>query len=208
MAVLATLHRQVWEHPELKVDRAIGAMDMNLPVTMALNAARNNFPHFVAALGDRLTPDLSQRYEKIFAILPHPLWKARRDNLKNVTVVHGDVQSNNFALPHESGQPLYLVDWALWHIDLLTYDLAYLLALHTPSVQRTQIEMNCLKAYHAHLNISQYSFQQLLDDYRLSVLFHTIWPVFFQSFTPMENWWPLLENSRQAFEEWQCEALL
>ena len=208
MPVLATLHRELWEHPEFKADGEIGAQDKNLPLNMALPAARNNYPQFVSKLGDRLPQDRRDQYERIFASLPHPLWQARRAGLKQVTIVHGDVHVKNLAFPRSAGHPIHLADWSLWHIDLPTYDLAYLLALRMPKEKRNQIEMNCLKEYHLRLGISAYSFEQLLEDYRLSILFHTIWPPFFQSFSTPESWLPLFDNIMQAFDDWNCTSLL
>ena len=203
MSALADLHRAFWDHPALTTDGAIGAHELNLPVKRVLDAARQNFPQFATALGARLTPGLQRRYEKLLANLPQP-----RTALQHLTVVHGDVQPKNLALPRTAGHSLHLVDWSLWHINLPTYDLAYLLALHTPKPQRASLELTCLKAYHQQLGLATYPFEQLLEDYRQSILFHAIWPVFFQRFTPSASWLPLFENIMSACDDWDCDATL
>ncbi len=96
----------------------------------------------------------------------------------------------------------------MWQIDLPTYDLSYLLALRTAPELRGEIEKRLLEQYHEALGVEKYSFTQLTKDYRLSILFQTIWPVFFHSFTPKDIWMPLYHHIMQAFDDWECEELL
>jgi len=132
----------------------------------------------------------------------------RRNNLTEVTAVHGDVHTGNLALPVNHSGSAKLLDWSLWHIDLPTYDLSYLPALRTAPELRGKIEKRLLERYHEALDEKKHTFAQLTEDYHLSILFQMIWPVFFHSFTPKDIWIPLYYNIMQAFDDWECEELL
>lgn len=208
VTTLARFHKTGWEHPELGSDGKIGENLNDLPNNLALSRAKQLLESFFDTMGNDLSTTYRERYTRIFNTLPHPEWTQRLNTLENVTVVHGDVHTGNIALPCNENGTVKLLDWSLWHIDLPTYDLSYLLALHTSPELRNKVEKRLLGQYHTKLGVTQYSFEQLMADYRLSILFQTIWPVFFHLFTPKNIWIPLHNNIMQAFEDWGCEGLL
>ena len=205
---LAGFHRIGWEHPKFASTGQIGSNLNDLPNNLALPRARQMLDSFFEAMGSELSTKQKTRYQRIFDLLPHPAWTNRRDNLINMTLVHGDVHTGNLALPINAKESVRLLDWSLWHINFPTYDLSYLLALHTKPEIRKKIEKKLLEQYHAALGVYKYSFEQLIDDYRISILFQTVWPVFFHSFAPQEIWKPLHNNIVEAFDDWSCEELL
>ena len=93
-------------------------------------------------------------------------------------------------------------------MNLPAYDVAYFLALHTIPEQRRQVEKEILEHYLETLSIPGYGWDELVTDYRLSIIHQTIWPVFFHDFTPKEGWLALVKRVMLAFEDWGCEELL
>jgi thiamine kinase-like enzyme len=95
----------------------------------------------------------------------------------HLTLVHGDPNPGNILTPIAGNGRLYLVDrqpfdWSFteW---LGVSDLAYLMALRWEPELRQQLEMEVLRHYHAVLRrrgATGYSWEQLLYDYKLSVM--------------------------------------
>ena len=205
--ILASLHRQWWEHPDLRRDGAYAKILDDLP-TFVLNQVVPQFASFADMMGDRLSDKRRRWYERILAALPHPLWRARMAEHRAVTLVHGDAHVWNFLLPKQPADSILLIDWELWHVNLPTYDLAYMLALRMFPERRARIEQDILRHYHAHLNIPGYTWQDLLNDYRLAVVYQTIWPIFWHRFVATEVWFQFWEDIMSAFEDLGCEELV
>lgn len=205
--ILAALHRCFWQHPDLAPNGKHAAILDNL-TGFVLRQVQAQFAEFVDTCGDRLSEQRRGWYERILACLPHPAWRTRIAEHRAVTLVHGDVQAGNFSFPLQPAQPIYLLDWGLWHINLPTYDLAYLIALRWPSEQRQRLEREILEHYHARLNRDDYDQSQLWHDYRLSVIYHTIWPIFWHRMSPEHVWLQHLDYIMSAFEDLKCEELL
>lgn len=93
------------------------------------------------------------------------------------TLIHGDPNPGNILTPTNGKGRVYLVDrqpfdWSFteW---LGASDLAYLMALRWEPELRRQLEMKVLRHYHAVLQrrgVTGYSWEQLLYDYKLSVI--------------------------------------
>src|SRR5206468_7889358 len=103
---------------------------------------------------------------------------------RGLTVTHGDAHNWNFLFPREAGGPVYLIDWQLWHVDVGTRDLAFLIALHWDAERRRVMEIPLLRKYHEDLiagGIADYSWSDLWLDYRLCVVRNLTIPVLFWS---------------------------
>src|SRR5688572_21804358 len=82
--ILADLHHQWWEHPDLKKDGAFGTLLDNVP-RYVMKQSVLHFQAFVDLLGDRLSPKRKALYERILASLPLAKWQERLAQHQNVT---------------------------------------------------------------------------------------------------------------------------
>jgi phosphotransferase family enzyme len=83
---------------------------------------------FADPLGDRLSAERKQRYERLIAAAPRRLERYRSH--RDLTIVHGDAHFGNTMLPRRGGGDVRLIDWDAWRVDTATDDLAYMLAVH------------------------------------------------------------------------------
>ena len=105
----------------------------------------------------------------------HPQAMVRRACDPNgFTLIHGDAGHGNILVRVSGDRPLYLIDRQPFDWSLTTwlgvYDLAYAIVLDWETALRRQCEIPILRHYHAQLTehgVRGYSWQQLLDDYRL-----------------------------------------
>lgn len=111
----------------------------------------------------------------LFARHPQALL-ARTQDVNGFTLIHGDVNNSNILAPREGDRPIYLIDRQPFDWSLTTwlgaYDLAYALTIDWEIDLRRQMEIPILKHYHATLRqrgVHGYTWEQLFDDYRLSV---------------------------------------
>lgn len=211
MDALARLHARWWNHPHLG-DR-LGERMTEEQARAIRERLQNAYPTFVDYLGDALLPAQRAVYEKIFQSNYLPRMENRVIEQRDVTLVHGDAHSGNFLLPGDSGRPdVILIDWQLWNIHLATNDLAFFIALHWPPSRRALLEKSLLRRYHQvliqHEAVSQ-NFNDLWDDYRLSVILMTLIPIGqLRRKQPAGVIWFGLQDSLAAFEDLRCEELL
>ncbi len=168
---LAILHARWWGAERL--------VEAGAPIHSA-----NHIRHFVALaeagvdpmlsrFSSELEPHWPEIIRELYARHPAAMIKRIRDP-NGFTLIHGDAGHNNILIPRHDDRPLYLIDrqpfaWSLttW---LGVYDLIYALVLDWPTDRRRQCEIPILAHYHTHLienGVRDYSWAQLLDDYRL-----------------------------------------
>jgi Ser/Thr protein kinase RdoA (MazF antagonist) len=166
---------------------------------------------FADALGDRLPPERRAFYDRLIDRTV-PL-SARYHSHRNMTIVHGDAHAWNFFLPTErTAASVKLFDWDSWRPDYATDDLSYLMALHWyPDLRRAR-EGHLLDIYHAELlanGVTGYDRRALQDDYRLSVLWQTMTPVWqHNGKIPSWIWWSHLARIHLAVDDLGCRELL
>ena len=206
--VLAAFHAHWWQHPRLRADIAEIAEDVPGYVFVV---ARDGFAGFADLLADRLSTKRRQIYERIFAAWP-AAHTARLAAGQPVTLVHGDTHYWNFLQPRDpSAERVRIIDWAVWHIGVGPADLAYLIALFWFPERRTRMEQPLVRRYHNRLleqGVAHYEWEQCWLDYRASLLYHLLWPIFWHRYLPSEIWWNALEKGMLAFEDLGCEELL
>jgi len=205
--ILAALHAQWWEHPRLAGDLRPALDDVP---GFILRQAQNRFGEFVDLLGDRLSDKRRNWYERILAALPLPAWSARLASHQAVTLAHGDTHFWNFMLPREQGD-IYLIDWAVWHLDVGPSDLTYMLTQLCFPERRARIEQPLVRRYHQQLQaygVGGYDWAQCWEDYRLSLVFHTVWPIFWHGWGSADIWWRGLECFMSAFEDLGCQEFI
>jgi hypothetical protein len=207
--VLAAFHAHWWQHPRLQSDIARIAEDV--PGYVA-GVARANFADFADFLGDRLSMQRRQIYEQIFAAWPPPALVSRLAAGQHTTLVHGDTHNWNFLAPRDPAvERVRIIDWAVWHIGVGPSDLAYTIALFWFPERRARMEQNLVRQYHARLiehGVAGYSWEQCWLDYRMAVVFHLFWPLFWWRGLPQDIWWYTLERGMLAFEDLGCAELL
>ena len=206
---LAAFHAHWWQHPRLQGD--ITEIAEDVPGYVA-GVARDGFPGFADALGDRLSAERRRLYEGILAAWPPPSYAARLAAGQAVTLVHGDTHNWNFLAPRDPAvDKIRIIDWAVWHIGVGPFDLAYMIALFWFPERRARMERALMRRYHARLldqGVAGYDWEQCWLDYRTALIYHLLWPIFWHRYLPASIWWYTLEKGILAFEDLGCEELL
>ena len=90
------------------------------------------------------------------------------------TILHGDFRLDNFFFPSAEGAPpLVVFDWEFCVRGRGAYDVATFVSESFSTEQRRAVEMDLLRLYHATLaehGVTDYSFDECVEDYRLSML--------------------------------------
>ena len=170
LAHLALHHAGWWDHPRLSevawiqpgVDLVNAAMTQTYPAVWekALEVMRGHIAPEIEAV----VPDLAPRITALMAPFAEgPL-----------TLAHGDYRLDNifFGGPG-SGYELAVIDWQSPNRGWGAYDIAYFLYGNVDIETRRAHEMDALRAYHRTLvehGVTGYSFEQLMRDYRASLL--------------------------------------
>jgi thiamine kinase-like enzyme len=207
VTMMAALHCQWWEHPDLKAGGALAPLVDDVTGFIS-GQARERLPAFMQAVGDTLTEPQRGWITQAVSAWPLPKWQARIDAHHAVTLVHGDFHYWNLAYPHDETGPLYLMDWAVWHINLPAFDLAYLIAINSPISEARRMEQDLLPFYLNQLGMAGYDMTQLWEDYRIAVIFYTIMLVFWQAMMPDEIWARVLSQVMTSFDALDCVDLL
>jgi thiamine kinase-like enzyme len=175
-----------------------------------LQASAKHFASFVDRLGDRLSRERHDLYERYLEATPR--LRARLRSRRNLTVIHADAHVWNFLLPRTDGDDVRIFDWDSWRPGLASNDLAYMMAMHWYPDRRRQLERPLLDHYHAALvahGVQGYDRRALDDDYRLSVLFQMMIPVWQAAIDiPPAVWWSHLERIMLAVDDLGCRELL
>lgn len=167
------------------------------------------FAEFADRIGDRLSLERRELYERIFAA---PQFWARYDSHRNMTLVQGDAHFWNCFLPKDGGDDARLFDWDGWRLGIATDDLAYMIAMHWYPERRQRFESSLLDFYHDAIvrrGVKGYDRRALNDDYRLSVLGLVMMPIW-QALNdiPRVIWWNNLERIFLAVDDLNCRELL
>lgn len=198
-----------WDHPRLGT--AIGSWQDASASYASLQSLRSQFTHFAAALGDRLSAERRQLYERLFDAAPRLL--ARYRSHRHMTIVQGDAHVWNCFLPRDGGPgDGRLFDWDSWRVDVGADDLAYMMAVHWHPDLRSRFEQRLLDCHHETLlacGVRGYDRQALQDDYRLSVLWQITTPLWQHANSiPPVIWWNNLERIHLAIDDLGCRDLL
>src|SRR5688572_18933259 len=132
---LARVHAQWWEAPTL--GNPIGKLHTTESLTAMVHGITAHLPAFIDALGDALTVEARNVYERVFSSSLKP-WLRLTDE-RALTVIHGDAHTGNFLFPRSGEGAVYLIDWQLWHIDVGARDLAFLIALNWYPSRRREL---------------------------------------------------------------------
>lgn len=207
----ARFHAAWWD--DARLGTSVGRFLTDADFGQLVSRFDERWTHFRAMLGDRLSPSRAERYVRLLRAMPR---LARRyHSHRHLTVVHGDAHVWNALFPNAPNapsEPVRLIDWGSWRIDTATDDLAYMMALHWYPERRARLEQPLLRRYHERLvshGVSEYSFADLMADYRLSALWQITIPVWQATAKlPAPVWWGHLERAMLAFEDLACAELL
>jgi thiamine kinase-like enzyme len=205
----AQFHAAWWDNPRL--GSSVGAWTDGDGMNGHLQRFAEEFKRFTDRLGDRLSRERRELYERLLAagLRLHE----RHLSHRHLTIVHGDAHFWNCFVPKDDGGgDVLLFDWDSWRIDTATDDLAYMMARHWYPNLRQRAEQAALDHYHAELvanGVRGYDRAALADDYRLSVLWHIQIPVWQASINiPPVIWWNNLERIFLAVDDLGCRDLL
>lgn len=212
---LATLHARWWGAARLA--------QANAPIHDAGHIhrytaiAQPGVDHILGRFSDQLQPHWPALMRELFEWHPQAMVRRAQD-ANGFTLIHGDAGHGNILVPRDGDRPLYLIDRQPFDWGLTTwlgaYDLAYAMVLDWPVELRRQWEMPVLERYHARLvaqGVQGYSWQRLVDDYRLCVAMGVYVAVEYCRGGVNERWisaWlTMLQRSLLACDDLDCRAL-
>lgn len=208
---LAAVHATWWGRPTLRAD--LGEPFDPVALERARRRLQVTFPHFIDELHDSLLPEQQETYERILGSSFLDRWAIRRRDDPALTLVHGDVHSQNVMFPRDphTGRAI-LIDWQLWEVNLATTDLAFFMAHKWSPQRRARLEMPLLRRYHDALvarGVHGYGWRDLLADYRAAVTLTPLIAIgqFRRGLSPATIWYGI-EHSLAAFQDLDCTALL
>lgn len=170
---LATMHAHWWGAERLaEADAPIHSTEH---IRRFVEIAEPGAERIIEALSVELEPHWPALIRDLFANHPDAMIRRAEDD-NGFTLIHGDVGAGNVLVPRDGDRPIYIIDRQPFDWSLTTwlgvYDLAYAIVLDWEIETRRRLEIPVLRQYHAHLvqnGVRNYSWQQLLDDYRLCV---------------------------------------
>ncbi len=203
----AHFHACWWDHAAL--GQSTGQWSTPQDIKGFLDSFAQKYARFVDRTGDLLGPERRQLYERLMEAAPRLM--ARYEGRRHMTLVHGDGHFWNCFLAN-NGEGVKFFDWDCWRIDAATDDLAYMIAVHWYPERRARFERSLLDRYHETLvahGVKGYDRQALADDYRLSVLWQAMTPVWQAGIDlPPHIWWNNLERIMLAVDDLGCRELL
>lgn len=217
---LARFHAYWWQHPLLGTGAtAIGHWYRDQAhFNTYIQRRRASWQNLLAAESLWFPADLRHLYQQTIDNLPI-LWNRhfapRFSSLSNMTLIHGDAYFNNFLCPIDPTQNnSYLIDWQSPEVHLGPSDLINLCATFWTRAQRhtnhleERILLRYLDVLYAN-GVSNYSWRQLLTDYRLELIEWFLIPLQDRNDgSPKDYWWPKMQCLASAFQDWHCLDLL
>jgi len=212
---LAVLHAHWWGAQRLA--------EANAPIHDAdhihrfVNIAKPGAENIIGQFAAELKPHWPAAIRDLFAHHPQAMI-ARAQEANGFTIIHGDAGYGNILVPRTGDRPLYIIDRQPFDWSLTTwlgvYDLAYAIVLDWDVETRRQLEMDVLRHYHEWLikrGVRGYSWDQLFDDYRLSMAMGVYIAVEYCRGGINERWlpaWmPMLQRTLTACDDLGCADL-
>jgi len=200
VCTMARFHGAWWDDARLGV--SVGTLTDETAAKQYVQSCADQFKRFADFLGDRLSRERRDLYERFLAAAPRLL--ARHLSHRNLTVVHGDAHIWNCFLAKDGDDDRFF-DWDVWRVSVATSDLAYMMATHWYPERRRRAERPLLDRYHAELvaqGVRGYDRAALDADYRLSALWQLMTPVWQASIDlPPVIWWSHLERITLAVDD-------
>jgi hypothetical protein len=217
---IADFHANWWEHPRIGTGFAAvdPAYSSKQGLAAALEKEGEGLAAFVKLVGQHLDTRLVRTLKEVHARLPGTWDHFLADRIptrRALTLINGDCYFIQFLCPNnpETGRT-YMIDLDSINAFLPAFDLMYLFTTFWTREQRAEggREIVALKSYHErlqHRGVGNYTFNELLLDYRMSIAYNLLHPVWDQQNGSSEAYWrPKLNCLLAAFEDWDCMAML
>ena len=211
MEAYARFHAFWWEHDWLGTQ--VGHYLTDAAIDGFIQTAQAKLATLRQIAGDELPA-----YQSVILAAVARAWPTRRRTRvvagQGVTIVHRDPHPLNFLYPNEpTVDSVKLIDWQSWRIDTATDDLAYLMACHWPLTEQPELEQTLLAHYWQSLDaagVQGYGWDDLLYDYRASIIRCLFFLLIAWSPTKWAggSWQRRVRLGMEAFERWECGALL
>lgn len=205
----ARFHAAWWD--DARLGTTVGKWPDAAAMAQFTQRLSDMFALFAKDLGDRLSAERRELYRRLIEQMPR--LAARYRSHRHMTVVHGDAHVWNCFLSKAGGpRDARLFDWDAWRLGAGTADLGYMMAMHWYPELRKRIEGGLLDVYHGELvahGVQGYDRRALQDDYRLSVLWLLLLPLWQHAGKiPAVIWWNNFERIHLAFDDLGCRELL
>lgn len=208
---LARFHARFWNSPDLD---AIEWMPRINDEGMKIGSEiyRASLPGFLQVFAHAIDPDMVPVMER-FADNVHQLLD--RFAAMPTTIVHFDYRLDN--LFFGSGDEVWMIDFQACSKGGGAFDLGYFISQSVPVAVRESEEAALLRAYHGELvarGVSDYAFDDLLEDYRVGVLYGWIIPVYAvgtldsSSERAMALWTAVIERAQSAMRHHRVHELM
>jgi hypothetical protein len=208
VAALARFHAHWWEASTL--GSTVGTLHTQTSLRTMVQGISANLPRFIDELGKDLPVSDRRVLEMVFSSSLKP-W-LRLVDPRFLTVIHVDAHTWNFLFPRVGEGTPYIIDWQLWHLDVGPRDLAFMIALHWDRTVRQRLELPLLRLYYQELTgggVSNYSFEDLLLDYRRCVVRNLTIPIILWARgLGREAWRHRLDCALAAYRDFNGEELL
>jgi aminoglycoside/choline kinase family phosphotransferase len=204
---LAHIHACWWNHPEH--EPVVAERDAAW-IAAGATSTQRRLERFFAECGSQLPESTRSALMDATAAWPAIL---RRAATPPLTIVHGDAHPWNFLTPlaPDTGR-VCLLDWEGWSIEPGPHDLASLIALHLPVVERRALEQELVARYAGRLQehgVLSYEPAACWDDYRRAVARRVLSPVgLWSRGSRARSWWPALEHATAAYHDLHCKEVL
>jgi Ser/Thr protein kinase RdoA (MazF antagonist) len=195
---LAKFHAAWWESPGLQ---SLDWMPfVNAPVHQsAQQSYQQAWAPFCEAFGEKLSPRMmaigDEMREHVIDLLNYLEPSPR-------TIIHGDFRGDNvFFGDGETRAPFYAIDWQISCKGRGIFDVAYFLCTSVDPAIRKRHEMRLIRSWYdaigATNDLSGYSFDQAVEDYRVSALYMHVYTVIALGTLDFAN-----ERGLMLFNEW------
>lgn len=213
---IANLHAQWWNNPRL--DQAPWLPTSGSEVNKAgMSLYPMAWGPFMERWGHRLPERIRTAGERLstqsFSILERFSAPGR-----STTLLHGDYRLDNFFFGKSTNQPpLTVVDWQISIRGAAAYDVGYFTGQSLSIEDRRTHERDLLALYLDTLKsggVTDYSMDQLLDDYRWTLMFCFAYPVMGGGLGDIANERgfklaeAMMERSAAAITDWDADTLL
>lgn len=211
---IAKLHTAWWNSP--KLDELTWMPEARDPINKAGVALYPQaWPSFMERLGHTLPEEMQRIGERLGAQVGDILDRFVEGPR---TICHGDLRQDNLFFAAKPGDaPLTLIDWQIALRGVGTYDIGYFMSQSVDVELRRRHEQDLLTLYHGLLvdgGVADYSYEQLLEDYRWTVLFCFAYPVMGGGLGDLSNergyqlGAAMMDRSAAAIMDWKAGDLL
>ena len=175
---LAKLHAAWWNSPRLEQLDWMPSLDDRALQQVLVTLYQQSWPYFVEQVGQqvpRAVLDVGERFGANVSTMMEGLAERPR------TIMHTDFRLDNMFFDIEDGgSPFALFDWQLVQRGGGAFDVTYFLAGNFTPETRRKHQRELLGTYHETLlrhGVSDYPFEQCMEDYRMAALFLLIFLV-------------------------------